>query len=191
MVGQVQTVAILMIVNGSLVSLMGLLYIVLGPAMFALMRMVPKSPQPTSTPDTMIMTIVSVYYVAMGIAVLTVGILNVIAGVRCLNFRGRVFALVALFGNVLPMFTCYCLPTCLGMMIYGLIVFFQADVAYAFTAVKAGAPPERFKRPRRFDEEDFGPEEEQDEFAPRPPSRRSDHVQLEPGEEIGRPPQEE
>lgn len=191
MVNQVQVVSILMIVNGSLVSLMGLYLTVMGPVMYFLMQ---SSPTPPPTPGMpgwfpTFMVVLPVVYVVLGLASLTTAVLNIVAGIRCLRFRGRTFALVALLSNILPVFTCYCLPTCIGMMVYGLIVFFQADVAYAFAAVKAGAPPERFKRRRRYDEDDF---EEDEVILPREPERpSSQHVRRDPNEPIRRPPPEE
>ena len=70
------------------------------------------------------------------------GIINSISGFKVMSFRGRVFAIVALFSNILVLFTCWCAPTAIGMMIYGLIVLFNSDVAYAFDMVSRGASPE-------------------------------------------------
>jgi hypothetical protein len=195
MVNQVQVVSILMIVNGALVSLMGLIYALMGPTMFALMRPAPPGPSGASGPGTTVTTmttILSLIYVAIGLAVLTVGILNIVAGIRSLRFRGRTFALVALFSNLLPMFTCYCLPTSLGLMIYGLIVFFQTDVAYVFERVAAGEPAERFKHGwRPIEEEEMDEEEIEEEDADSPSTNRPTDIQLGPNEKFRKPPQEE
>jgi hypothetical protein len=67
------------------------------------------------------MTIMPIIYLAIGLVVLIAGVLNLIAGIRVLKFRGRTFALVALFANIVPVLTCYCAPTSIGMMVYGLI----------------------------------------------------------------------
>jgi hypothetical protein len=181
MVRQVQVVAILMIVNGALVSLMGLLYICLGPAMFALMKLGPAGTGPGGRPNpagpsTAEATFLSAFYVVIGLPVLAAGILNIVAGIRSLKYRGRILALVALFSNLAPLFTCYCLPTSLGVMIYGLIVFFQSDVADAFARVADGLPPERIKYGWRD-------EDEADDEFPEPPidrRRRGDNIQRGP-----------
>lgn len=180
MANQVPVVGILMIVNGAIVSLMGLIYTAMGPAMFALMSIGPRPPnQPAAnTADTTFMAVMSGFYVVVGLLVLVCGMLNIVAGVRCLNYRGRTLALVALFSNLAPMFTCYCMPTSLGLMIYGLIVMFQSDVAYAFAQVARGVPPERFKRPRRYREEELD-DEEGEELPPERP-RGGDNIQLGP-----------
>ena len=179
MANQVPVVAILMIVNGVIVSLMGLFYVLMGPAMFALMSFGPRSPsQPAAnTADTVMMTVMSGFYVVIGLLVLVCGMLNIVAGVRCLSYRGRTLALIALFSNLAPMFTCYCMPTSLGLMIYGLIVMFQSDVAHAFAEVARGVPPERFKHGRRYREEER--DEEGEELPPERP-RGGDNIQLGP-----------
>ena len=180
LVPQVQVVAILMIVNGALVTLMGLLYALMVPFMVNMMSFAPPGPGGAAGPSTTQAGIIYAIYLAIGLPVAAVGVLNIVAGIRCLRLRGRILALVALFSNLVPMFTCYCLPTSLGLMIYGLIVLFQADVAFAFAEVAAGAPPERFKYARRHpdDEDDFD-----DQPPPRRPSPRpSDNVQSYPDE---------
>jgi len=44
-----------------------------------------------------------------------------------------------LFSNLLAVFTFYCAPTSIGLIIYGLIVFFNADVRRAFEMAAQGA----------------------------------------------------
>ncbi len=132
MVHQVRTVSILMIIQGSLTALVGLLYAALGPAMFALMQA--QSSRTANPADETVLRLMLVFYLVMGLALVVVGALNIFAGIRCLSFRGRTFAIVALFGNILPVFTGYCAPTSIGMLIYGLIVLFNGEVAAAFAA---------------------------------------------------------
>lgn len=168
MVRQVQVVAILMIVNGALISLMGLYLACMGPFMF----FVTTTGGPASRPATIM--VMSSIYLALGLLVLTAAALNITAGIRSLKYRGRTLALVALFCNLVPMFTCYCIPTSLGLMIYGLIVFFHHEVADAFARVADGLPPERVRQGWREEEE----EGEEDDW-PAPPSespRRGDNI---------------
>jgi hypothetical protein len=73
-------------------------------------------------------------------------VLNIVAGARSLRFRGRGLALTALFLNIIPMFTFYCAPTSLAVMIYGLIVFFNGEVAQAFRLAGEGVPAEEIRR---------------------------------------------
>lgn len=140
MVGQVQVVGILMIVQGALASLMGLLLAVVGPAMFALTAADRKAGR-MSHEDEIMLTIMPIIYLVIGLVVLIAGVLNLIAGIRLQKFRGRTFALVALFANILPLMTCYCAPTSIGMMVYGLIVLFNSEVARAFQLATEGMSP--------------------------------------------------
>jgi hypothetical protein len=165
MVSQVKTVAILMIVHGSLVCLMGLFLIGVWPAMFFFTQQAQTKggPGPEEMDQTMF-TVMTVVYIVLGSLALTAGILNVIAGIRCLYFRGRTFAVVALFCNATAVFTCYCAPTAIGLMVYGLIVLFNEETTRAFALVAEGEPVEsvraHFVRRRRRDWDDDDEEEE-------------------------------
>jgi hypothetical protein len=164
MVPQVHVVSILMIVNGSLASLMGILLSVLGPAMFAMISMEQRG-RPMPGDEQMLLGIISGVYLILGLLVLTAGVLNIVAGARSLKLRGRGLALTALFLNIIPLFTCYCLPTSLGLMIYGLIVFFNHEVARAFELVADGVPVEEVRERfsgRRWRHEHAEEEEEED-----------------------------
>ena len=180
-VPQVKVVAILMIVNGAIVSLMGLYLVIIGPAMFTMMKVAPPPQGPNAGgPEAMILGIMSAVYFVLGLLVLVASVLNIVAGIRSLKYRGRTFAIVALFSNIAALFTCYCFPLALGVMIYGLIVFFQSDVADAFARVAEGLPPERVKYGWRPADE---PDDEWDEELPLPPldrPRRGDNVQRGP-----------
>jgi hypothetical protein len=138
MVSQVKIVSILMIVNGALVVLVGLIFSVGGPLVLAMVRSTGHGPRDPD--ERMAMEIAWYVYLVIGIPTVLVGIVTMIAGVRALLFRGRIMALVALFLNIIPMCTMYCAPTSLGLLIYGLIVFFHADVARAFQMVAEGVP---------------------------------------------------
>ena len=97
---------------------MGLLYAVMGPTLFAIMALENKGNAPMRPEDKMMMTILSGYYIGYGLLVLIVGVMHIFAGYQCLRFRSRVFALITLFGNILVVLTCYCVPTAIGMMIF-------------------------------------------------------------------------
>lgn len=138
MVGQVTVVSILMIVQAGLTLIAGLFLTVMGPAMFTMARL-DKGPK-NRTDETMLMVIAAIYLI-LGLTVLLSSILTLVAGIRALKFRGRTMAIVALFSNIIPVFTFYCAPTSLGVMIYGLIVMFNRDVAQAFEMADKGMSP--------------------------------------------------
>jgi hypothetical protein len=145
MLGQVRTLGILMIVQGTLAAALGVIYLIAAPGVWVIGPML-RGSLPGSDDEGFLVFATTVYLV-LGIPVLIAGIMNVAAGVRILNTRGRIFAIVALFTNIIPLFTCYCTPTSLGLMIYGLIILFQADVAGAFRRVAAGGLPDPDKAP--------------------------------------------
>jgi hypothetical protein len=132
-VGQVKIVGILMLIHGITVVLMGAGLIAAGIFMMTI------PPPPGGGPEPWIM---GGFYTGWGVLVLACGGLNAVAGVRIMSFKNRVLGLVALFSNILVLFTCYCAITAIGMMVYGLIVLFQPDAARAFELVSQGATPE-------------------------------------------------
>jgi hypothetical protein len=132
-VSQVKVVGILMLIHGIFVCLMGGILAAMGPVML----MAPGGPGGGGPP-----TILAVIYIAIGAVVLACGAVQSIAGYRVMYFRNRAFGLVALFLNILPMLTCYCAPTGIAMMVYGLIILFNSDVARGFEMVAGGATPD-------------------------------------------------
>jgi hypothetical protein len=149
MVHHVRTVAILMIVNGALQALMGLVYTGMGPVMYYMMTR-EEAGAPGPEPRLMV-GVGAAVNVLEGILLLSAAVLNILAGARALKFRNRVLVLVGLFGNAAVLPTFYCAPTSIGVLIYGLLVFFHADVVRAFELGDQGVPPgEILKRlPRR------------------------------------------
>jgi len=139
-VGQVKFVGILMMVNGVTVAIMGGIYVAMGAVMMGSM---PPPPAGGGGPPPEIFLVI---YGSMGGAALIAGLLNLIAGFRVMMMRNRTFGLVALFSNVLALTTCYCILTAIGMMVYGLVVLFNSDVARAFEMVARGATPEEAVR---------------------------------------------
>jgi hypothetical protein len=84
MARQVPIVAILMIVQGSLSILMGLFFAVAGPLLFALMSSNSGPQEPPPEAKTMFQ-VVSGIYLAIGVAAMTAGVLNIVGGVRALR----------------------------------------------------------------------------------------------------------
>lgn len=55
-----------------------------------------------------------------------------------LKFRGRTLGIVALSSGLLSIAGCYCLPTAIGLFIYGLIVLLNEPVKRAFAMGEQG-----------------------------------------------------
>jgi hypothetical protein len=174
MVRQVPVVGILMIVNGLLIAVMGLLYGLGMPLLFAALAL--KEPPPDDA-KAFLTVFVSVFGI-FGFALLAIAFLHVVAGFRCRRFRNRMLGFIVLFSNVLPLFTTYCAPTSIGLMVYGLIVFFQPDVTRAFAMGDQGVPVEEilqsFDRPR-YDPRDDYDDRDRDWDRPEERSPGDDH----------------
>ena len=172
MVGHVMPLAILMIVQAGLEIALGLVLGVSAVVMPALMEQSIRQQQAQGGAAPMpgfpgdVGQFAAVLYGAMAAAALIPGVVRLIAGIRSLRFRGRGFGIASLFLGLLSFGTCYCAPTSIGVMIYGLIVYFNSDVAYAFTLGERGVPSGKivsryYRDPRGFR---FGEGEERERF---------------------------
>jgi hypothetical protein len=124
-----------MIINGCLVALMGMLYTIMGPAMFAMMEM---DKQNVRQDDKIVLGVMSGVYLGCGAVLLAIGVMHVISGIMALRYKGRVFAIVTLFTNIITLLTCYCAITGIAVLIFGLIVFFNSEVTETFRLVAKG-----------------------------------------------------
>jgi hypothetical protein len=140
MVAQVRVVSILMIIYGGLLALAGVAIALFWPFMFAMVAMDKRGMRQN---DQTTFTVMTIIFGVIGLLILAVGVLHVVAGIRCLKFRGRVLALVALFCNLVALPTGYCSIFALGMAIYGLVVMFDADVIRGFELGEQGVEPEQ------------------------------------------------
>lgn len=130
MVNQVPVVAVLMIVQGSLECLMGILLLILGPVMLA-------APQHNGPSPAGVGTFIFIF----GVVIIIIAGLKIAAGVKGLKYRDRAFGIVTLLLGVVTFLTFYCAPTSLALMIYGLIVYLNQDVAKAFELGEQGYSP--------------------------------------------------
>jgi hypothetical protein len=91
---------------------------------------------------------------------LGVGILRIIAGIMNLKYRGRRLGLTALIIGTLSLFTMYCAPTSIALLVDGLIVYMDEDVRRAFALGEQGFSSEKIRRlgnrrnRRHIDEDD-------------------------------------
>jgi hypothetical protein len=140
--GQIPVVAILLMVQGGLEVLMAGLYLVSGGAVafvaanqgFDQMKgNPPLSPQAFGW-------LMVVTYAVLAIAAFAVAALKIFAGWRNYSFRGRIWGMAALVSGMASVVTCYCFPTALLLMIYGLIVYLNPQSAWAFELGDRGQP---------------------------------------------------
>jgi drug/metabolite transporter (DMT)-like permease len=82
-------------------------------------------------------------YVVLGVVLLAVAGIRIFAGIRNLSFKGRTLGIIAVFCGLITSLTIYCAPTSIGLVIYGLIVYLDSNVAQTFRDREAGVPPPR------------------------------------------------
>ncbi|HVX11794.1 MAG TPA: hypothetical protein VHC22_11485 [Pirellulales bacterium] len=130
---QIPVVAILLMVQGALELLVGGFFLFFGGtvALFAKQEAVQQG---------MIFGGVST---AMGASGVLAGALHAIAGWQNYFYRRRSLGIVALVTGLGSLFTCYCFPTALLLMGYGLIVYCSAQSAWAFAAAQQGMSREQ------------------------------------------------
>lgn len=69
------------------------------------------------------------------------GVAQIVAALRLRHLKGRRFAMMAWGGGLFSILTCYCLPTSIALMIWGLLVMRDPEVEDAF------AHPEEHQTP--------------------------------------------
>ncbi len=131
-VGHVRAVAILLIVQGFLECLMGVL-------MAGLTIVSLAAPTAGGTANAVIAVMIYVGFALIG---LVIGGTRVYAGVRNLYFRSHTFGIVSLALGLATVVTCWCAPTSIALTIYGLIIYLNPFVAEAFAMGERGAEPE-------------------------------------------------
>jgi hypothetical protein len=173
MASQVTVIAILMIVQGVLELLAGLLFTGAAffvPAMLEKQQGGGQFPGPGLPAN--FKEIATIVYLVMGVCGLVAAGLHLVAGIRNLSYRGRTLGLVALFAGAISIGTCYCSLTTIGLLIYGAIVYFNEETARAFELGEQGLSVaeirERLQHDRDFPGGDRGPD------APRRPRDEGD-----------------
>lgn len=136
---QIQILAIMTFIQGALLSLMGIVCIAYAFLLANMQAMMPPAErarmQAQSGPMFEVMGWVTG---GVGAVVLIIAMLHIVAGYRSLKYRGRIFTMVVWLSGLLASITCYCAPTSIGLVIWGMIVFLNPAVARAFELAEAG-----------------------------------------------------
>jgi hypothetical protein len=142
----VRTVAKLMIVQGILDSVFGLALGVSAPFIPDLVRNLPEKQRGDLKGDAEELRMVPKLWPIYGIIHLVIGGLAITAGLKNLQYRGRIFGLLALLAGLgtFPPF-CLCFLTSLALLIYGRMVYQSPDVVRAFELGEKGATLEEIK----------------------------------------------
>jgi hypothetical protein len=143
LVRHVRVVAIIMVVQGALELGMAVLLGVLAVIVPQMAAQAASSHPQDSLPPQAFLQIMTFTYGGMAAATFVAALLHIIAGVRNYRFRGKVFGIVAMACGVLSASSCYCLPTAVGLGVYGLIVYLNEGTAEAFRMGKSGVTATR------------------------------------------------
>jgi len=140
MTGHVRVVSILMIVQGALELLCGLMLGVFAVVVPLVMREeLRNAPQgPGQPPPEFMLAIMPAIYGTTALGGLVAGGLHLTAGIKNYRFRGRTLGFTALIVGFAACLTCDCAPTAIGLAVYGLIVYNNASVRQAFEAAETG-----------------------------------------------------
>ena len=166
-VQQIRVVAILNCVQGGLECLLGMMAAGGGIFMSIAMQMERNRPGfPNNGPPDWIFGVV---YGVIGGVVLLGGILRIYAGLQNFRYRGRVLGIVSFVCGLVSMMGCYCAPTAIGMLVYGLIVYLNPAVQAAFEMGNKGVPadaiinsflpypPQQYGPPQNYGQSPFPP----------------------------------
>jgi len=138
-VSQIRIFAILNAVQGILEIPMGLFLSGLGIAMPALQRLQKNNnPGQLGPNEESMFLFITVLYVAIGIPLFISGILRVASAWQNYHFRGRILSLVSIIVGMATLFSCYCAPTAIGLLVYGLILHLNPAVSAAFEMGRQG-----------------------------------------------------
>lgn len=143
LVQQVRILGILNAVQGGLELIMALFFLFYA-VFLPIMMNTPefREGQPDSPPPGFVLGM-GIGLGVVGALLLVVAVCRIVSGVRCWWFRSRSLAMVSMILGAVSIFTCYCAPTSLAVLVYGLIVMLAPPVKQAFEMAASGMPPEQ------------------------------------------------
>jgi hypothetical protein len=141
LVAQVRVLAILMIAQGVLEILAGVLLGCMG-VVFPLIEAAAEQAGQQAPHSGAFTSFMLFFYLALGAAHLAAGVLHVVAAARNYRYRGRKLGITALIVGLVTASMMICLPTALALAVYGLIVYVNEAVVRAFDLGEQGESAE-------------------------------------------------
>ncbi len=137
-VQQIPVIASLLLAQGVLLLLYGLM--MGGFAIFFTQSdmFLPQDANRPQEVDEMVGWILPLVYGIMGGVVAILSIFHFVAAYLNFNYKGRTFGIVTMACGLVSSFTCYCAPTAIGLLVYGLIIYFKPAVSHAFELRRSG-----------------------------------------------------
>lgn len=137
-VQQVRIVAILMMIHGVLCLGVAAVLIVLAVFVPQMMEQAQQqNPRQPPIPDFLLM----IYYV-MGIPAMISGILQIVGGIYLVQFKRRMFGIVAAIACLASASTVYCGMTAIALTVYALVILLNESVRHAFEMRSRGTEPQ-------------------------------------------------
>ena len=135
-VSQQRVVAILLIIHG--VMLIGMGIFLLGMAIFLPAQVAANMRQQGGPKLPNAEEILLVLYGGMALCGIIPGILQIYAGAMNFVLKKPTLGMVALGCGMLSVGTCYCIPSALALLVYGLVIYTNESVRRAFELAKQG-----------------------------------------------------
>ena len=135
-VSQVPALAIAMMIHGAMVLSLGIFLLVYG-LFFAAATY--DAPRELTGPAELIAQLMVSGMVGIGLLHFLPGVLQIVAGWRARTYRSRGFTIAALGAGLIAMLGCYCAPTSIAILIWGLVVLLGKDVAARFASEETSA----------------------------------------------------
>jgi len=161
-VQQIRVVAILNCVQGGLECLLGTMLVGMGIFLPIMIGMDNNNRAFRNNGQAGSEWVLLAIYGGFGAVVLAAGILRFYAGWQNFKFRKRVVGIVSFCCGLVSMLGCYCAPTAIGMLVYGLIVYLNPAVQAAFVMGEQGLSPDEILNsflpypPQQFGQPQFG-----------------------------------
>ena len=85
-----------------------------------------------------------------GSAIFIAAVLRIWSGIAGFKFKRRKMAIFASVLGMTSALTMYCSVFSIGMLIYGLIIYFDRNVKRAYEMAEQGMPPDKIRDPRNW-----------------------------------------
>jgi hypothetical protein len=147
-VKQINVIAILTLVQGGLLLVMGIFYSFYAVFVGNMQQWMPPEERARMQEQGADFGFQIIFWagIVIGSLVFLCGILHIIAGYRNLKYRGRIFSIVTWILGLGACLTCYCLPTSIGLLVYGLIIYLNPATARAFELRESGLSKDEIDR---------------------------------------------
>lgn len=134
MVAHAPVFAIFLMIHGAVLSIAGAFFLLYGGSLGVSFGTMPEPTGQGTEGVRSIENMVVGLLLVVAIGHLVAGVLQLWAGWRMRTFRSRPLVFTALIAGLITVVGCYCLPTSMGILIWGLIVVLHPAVAERFAA---------------------------------------------------------